>query len=76
MSTKTISLQEANLISWFNGQLSVLEQQSGKRVEKLTLSIDRTVSNDISISLIMVEKDVPVVAAAPTSAPVVSPQQG
>lgn len=76
MSTKTISLQEANLISWFNGQLSVLEQQSGKRVDKLTLSIDRAVSNDISISLIMVEKDVPVVATSPTATPVVPPQQG
>lgn len=75
MSTKTISLQEANLISWFNGQLSVLEQQSGKRVDKLMLSIDRTVSNDISISLIMVEKDAPVVATSPTAAPVVPPQQ-
>lgn len=56
MSTKTISLQEANLISWFNGQLSVLEQQSGKRVDKLTLSIDRAVGNDISISLVLVDK--------------------
>ena len=60
MSTKTISLQEANLISWFNGQLSVLEQQSGKRVDKLTLSIDRAVSNDISISLVLVDKTEPV----------------
>lgn len=56
MSTKTISLQEANLISWFNGQLSVLEQQSSKRVDKLILSIDRAVSNDISISLVLVDK--------------------
>lgn len=62
MSTKTISLQEANLISWFNGQLSVLEQQSGKRVDKLTLSIDRAVSNDISISLVLVDKTEPVVS--------------
>lgn len=75
MSTKTISMQEANLISWFNGQINVVEQQSGKRVEKLMLSIDRTESNDISISLIMVEKDVPVVATSPTAAPVVPPQQ-
>ena len=57
MSTKTISLQEANLISWFNSQLSVLEQQSGKRIDKLTLSIDRAVSNDISISLVLVDKE-------------------
>ena len=62
MSTKTISLQEANLISWFNGQLSVLEQQSGKRVDKLTLSVDRAVSNDISISLVLVDKTEPVVS--------------
>ena len=62
MSTKTISLQEANLISWFNGQLSVLEQQSGKRVDKLTLSIDRAVSNDISISLVLVDKTEQVVS--------------
>mgnify|MGYP006961556337 FL=1 len=52
MSTKTISMQEANLISWFNGQINVIESQSkGLRVEKLTLSVDRTVSNDISILL-------------------------
>lgn len=75
MSTKSISMQEAHLISWFNGQVSVVEQQSGKRVEKLTLSIDRTESNDISISLLMVEKDVPVAATSPTAAPVVPPQQ-
>ena len=56
MSTKTISLQEANLISWFNSQLTMLEQQSNKRVDKLTLSIDRAESNDISISLVMVER--------------------
>ena len=62
MSTKTISLQEANLISWFNGQLSVLEQQSGKRVDKLTLSVDLAVSNDISISLVLVDKTEPVVS--------------
>lgn len=62
MSTKTISLQEANLISWFSGQLSVLEQQSGKRVDKLTLSIDRAVSNDISILLVLVDKTEPVVS--------------
>lgn len=61
MSTKTISLQEANLISWFNGQLSVLEQQSGKRVDKLMLSVDRSVSNDISISLVLVDRAEPVV---------------
>lgn len=72
MSTKTISLQEANLISWFNGQLSVLEQQSGKRVDKLTLSIDRTVSNDISILLTLVDKTPP--AAPPTASyPVEAP---
>lgn len=52
MSTKTISMQEANLISWFNGQISVIEGQSnGLRVEKLTLSIDREASDDISILL-------------------------
>ena len=52
MSTKTISMQEANLISWFNGQISVIESQSnGLRVEKLTLSIDRDASDDISILL-------------------------
>lgn len=52
MSTKTISMQEANLISWFNGQISVIESQSnGLRVEKLTLSVDRAVSDDISILL-------------------------
>lgn len=52
MNTKTISMQEANLISWFNGQISVIESQSnGLRVEKLTLSIDRSVSDDISILL-------------------------
>lgn len=52
MSTKTISMQEANLISWFNGQISVIEGQSnGLRVEKLTLSIDREASGDISILL-------------------------
>lgn len=52
MSTKTISMQEANLISWFNGQISVIESQSnGLRVEKLTLSIDRVASDDISILL-------------------------
>ena len=56
MSTKTISLQEANLISWFNSQLTMLEQQSNKRVDKLTLSIDRAESNDIGISLVMVER--------------------
>lgn len=56
MSTKTISLQEANLISWFNSQLTMLEQQSGKRVDKLILSIDRAESNDIGISLVMVER--------------------
>ena len=56
MSTKTISLHEANLISWFNSQLTMLEQQSNKRVDKLTLSIDRAESNDISISLVMVER--------------------
>lgn len=56
MSTKTISLQEANLISWFNSQLTMLEQQSNKRVDKLMLSIDRAESNDISVSLVMVEK--------------------
>lgn len=60
MSTKTISPQEANLISWFNSQLSILEQQSGKSVDKLTLSIDRAVSNDISISLVLVDKTEPV----------------
>lgn len=59
MSTKTISMQEANLISWFNGQISVLEQQSGKRVDKLMLSVDRTVSNDISILLTLVDKTQP-----------------
>ena len=62
MSTKTISLQEANLISWFNGQISVIEQQSGKRVDKLTLSVDRAVSNDISISLVLVDKTESVVS--------------
>lgn len=62
MSTKTISLQEANLISWFNGQISVIEQQSGKRVDKLTLSVDRAVSNDISISLVLIDKTEPVVS--------------
>lgn len=52
MNTKTISMQEANLISWFNGQISVIEGQSnGLRVEKLTLSIDREASDDISILL-------------------------
>ena len=52
MSTKTISMQEANLISWFNGQISVIESQSnGLRVEKLSLTIDRAVSDDISILL-------------------------
>lgn len=56
MSTKTISLQEANLISWFNSQLTMLEQQSNKRVDKLMLSIDRAESNDIGISLVMVER--------------------
>lgn len=52
MNTKTISMQEANLISWFNGQISVIESQSnGMRVEKLSLSIDRAQSDDITIQL-------------------------
>lgn len=60
MSTKTISMQEANLISWFNGQISVIESQSnGLRVEKLTLSVDRTVSDDISILLQFAPVEVP-----------------
>ena len=51
MSVKTISLHEANLIAWFNGQVSMVESQSGKPVEKLSLQIDRTVSDDIQINL-------------------------
>lgn len=51
MSVKTISLQEANLIAWFNGQISMIESQSGKSVEKLSLLVDRTVSDDIQIEL-------------------------
>ena len=51
MSVKTISLQEASLIAWFNGQVSMIESQSGKPVEKLSLHIDRTVSDDIQIEL-------------------------
>lgn len=51
MTTKTMTMNEVNLITWFNGQVSVIEQQTGTPVEKLTLSIDRTVSDDISIML-------------------------
>lgn len=51
MTAKTISITEANLISWFNGQISLIEQQSGHSVEKLTLSVDRATSNDIIIEL-------------------------
>lgn len=51
MGIKTISLQEANLIAWFNGQISMIENQSGKPVEKLSLFIDRTISDDIQIEL-------------------------
>lgn len=51
MSAKTISLTEANLIAWFNGQVNMIESQSGKAVEKLSLSIDRVAGNDIQIEL-------------------------
>ena len=33
MTAKTISLTEANLIAWFNGQISMIESQSGKTVQ-------------------------------------------
>lgn len=46
-----MTMNEVNLISWFNGQVAVVENQTGQKVDKLTLSIDRSVSDDISINL-------------------------
>ena len=51
MTAKTISSTEANLIAWFNGQVSMIENQSGKTVEKLSLSIDRLAGDGIQIEL-------------------------
>lgn len=53
MTTKTISMTEANLISWFNGQINVVESQTGQKVQSLILSVDRTSSNDIQIGLVL-----------------------
>lgn len=50
-STKQFTMNEVNLVSWFNGQIGVIESQTGQKVEKLTLSVDRTTSDDISIQL-------------------------
>lgn len=58
MSTKTISMAEANLISWFNGQINVVQSQTGQKVQSLILSIDRNVSNDIQIGLVLEPIDV------------------
>lgn len=52
MGAKTISLAEANLITWFNGQVSMIENQSGKKVKKLSLSIDRVADDGIQIELL------------------------
>lgn len=51
MGTKTISLVEANLITWFNGQVSMIEHQSGKKIEKLSLSIDSVAGDGIQIEM-------------------------
>lgn len=53
MTTKTISMTEANLIAWFNGQINVVESQTGQKVQSLILSVDRTSSNDIQIGLVL-----------------------
>lgn len=58
MTTKTISMTEANLISWFNGQINVVESQTGQKVQSLMLSVDRTASNDIQIGLVLEPVDV------------------
>jgi len=58
MTTKTISMTEANLISWFNGQINVVENQTGQKVQSLILSVDRTASNDIQIGLVLEPIDV------------------
>lgn len=50
-STKQFTMNEVNLVSWFNGQIGVVESQTRRKVEKLTLSVDRTTSDDISIQL-------------------------
>lgn len=50
-STKQFTMNEVNLASWFNGQIGVIEHQTGQKVEKLTLSVDRTTSDNISIQL-------------------------
>lgn len=34
---KLISKEEANLITWLNGQVGLIESTSGKKVEKLEL---------------------------------------
>lgn len=44
-------MNEVNLVSWFNGQIGVIEHQTRQKVEKLTLSVDRTTSDTISIHL-------------------------
>lgn len=59
MSTKSISMNEANLISWFNGQVALIENQTGAKVEKLSLEIDRTQSEDIQITLTFAPVEVP-----------------
>ncbi len=35
---KLVSKEEANLITWLNGQVSLIESTTGKKVEKLELS--------------------------------------
>jgi len=63
MAAKSISMAEMQLVSWFSGQIGVVESQQGKQVEKLTLSIDRTSGDEMSILLTF--KEEPVVPAEP-----------
>ncbi|WP_171194810.1 hypothetical protein [Acinetobacter sp. A47] len=40
MALKKITREEANLTTWLLGQISLLEQQSGKKVTALDLSYE------------------------------------
>lgn len=53
MSTqKTITGMEAQLITWFQGQVNLVESNTGQRVEKLMLAVDRAQGDSVTIELV------------------------
>ncbi|EHU1449490.1 hypothetical protein A1Z81_RS09810 [Acinetobacter baumannii] len=52
---KTITREEANLTTWLLGQVSLVESQTGRKVEKLELTYD-AVTGENGINLILEEQ--------------------